>query len=204
VECRFPALSESCHAYSSDLSYRCWDRLARASLLSRASVQLGTFPQLVRPFSVCHTEKLTRLWVYVSPSTLAGNAESMLANSFFGNTGLFMTKQYMRDKKWHRNQSKRKDCVKHLRLYRLGKLLRAINGLRGRELDKKSLLKIWGDHGKGDEHRAILLNFFESEFIEEGNRLLPKGASTITSSATQEGSAGLLTSFHCHVQLPAW
>jgi hypothetical protein len=125
----------------------------------------------------------------------------MLANSFFGNTGLFMTKQYMRDKKWHRNQSKRKDCIKHLRLYRLGKLLRAINGLRGRELDKKSLLKIWGDHGKGDEHRAILLNFFESEFIEEGNRLLPKGASTITSSATQEGSAGLLTSFHCHVQL---
>jgi hypothetical protein len=125
----------------------------------------------------------------------------MLANSFFGNTGLFMTKQYMRDKKWHRNQSKRKDRVKHLRLYRLGKLLRAINELRGRELDKKSLLKIWGDHGKGDEHRAILLNFFESEFIDEGNRLLPKGASTLTSSATQEGSAGLLTSFHCHVQL---
>lgn len=112
-----------------------------------------------------------------------------------------MAQQQKRDKNWYRNQAKRRDNIRHLRLYQLKKLLRAMNEARGRELDEKGLLKIWGDHGKGEEHQAILLNFFKTEFTQEGNRWLPKATSTLSSPPSQEASAGLSTSFHCHVQL---
>ena len=112
-----------------------------------------------------------------------------------------MAQLQKRDKNWYRNQGKRKDRYKHLRLYRLEKLLRAMNEVRGKELNEKGLLKIWRDHGKGEEHQAILLNFFRAEFTHEGNRWLPKLTSTLSSPSSKEASAGLSTSFHCHVQM---
>lgn len=112
-----------------------------------------------------------------------------------------MTQQHNRNKNWYRDQAKRKDRCRHLRLYRLEKLLRAMNEVRGKELNEKGILKIWRDHGKGGEHRAILLNFFEVEFIKAGNHWLPKATTTHSSPASKEVSAGVSSSFHCHVQL---